>query len=121
MAWLDKAGYDDSIIHLPHALPARGDKLLLKAKMGTAEMRLETRDPIAAERNLATLIAHDWRTTRARDYAGIEIAVGSIDPTAEFADLEPSVREFLEALASLQRFCHQPEVARTIEQNRGTR
>lgn len=33
MAWLEQAGFDSSIIHLPHALPARGDSLVMKVKM----------------------------------------------------------------------------------------
>lgn len=121
MAWVEKAGHDDSIIHLPHALPGRGDKLLFKAKMGTAEMRIETRDPIEAERALHMLIDPNWRTTRAKGYAGIEIAVASIDPTSEFVELEADVRRFLKALSSLQEFYHRREVAIAIEMNRGIR
>ncbi|MER8848550.1 hypothetical protein [Mesorhizobium australicum] len=72
MAWIEKAGHDDSIIHLPYALPGLGDKLLFKARMGTVEMRIETRDSIGMERALHTLIVRDWRTTRAKGYAGVE-------------------------------------------------
>ncbi|MBZ9727195.1 hypothetical protein LB554_24940 [Mesorhizobium sp. CO1-1-11] len=121
MAWIEKAGHDDSIIHLPYALPGRGDKLLFKAKMGTAEMRIETRDSIGMERALHALIDRDWRTTRAKGYAGVEIAVAHIDPTSDFAEIEADVREFLTALTALQNFYHQNDVAVTIEANRVVR
>lgn len=121
MGWIEKAGHDDSIIHLPHALPARGDKLLFKAKMGTAELRVETRDPIGAERALHALIDRDWRTTRAKGYAGVEIAVAHLDPTSVFATIEAEVRDFLEALTCLQEFYHRKDVAEVIEANRGVR
>lgn len=121
MAWLEEAGYDDSIIHLPHALPARGDKLLLKAKMGTAELRVETRDPIQAERALARLVPAAWRTTRAKGYVGVEVAVRPINPSAPFADNEENVRHFLAALAELHTFYHRRDVSEAIERNRGPR
>lgn len=121
MAWIEKAGHDDSIIHLPHALPARGDKLLFKAKMGAAELRVETRDPIAAERALHALIEPGWRTTRAKGYAGVEIAVAHLDPTPEFTEIEAHVRRFLQALSLLQEFYHRREVAEAVEGHRGCR
>ncbi|CDX58759.1 conserved hypothetical protein [Mesorhizobium plurifarium] len=121
MAWVDKAGHDDSIIHLPHALPRRGDKLLLKAKMGTAELRVETRDPIAAESVLRELVDPDWRTTIAKSYAGVEVPVARVDPTLDFAEVEPHVRHFLEALVKLREFYLRREVAEAIEANRGMR
>ncbi|MCZ4088730.1 hypothetical protein [Sinorhizobium psoraleae] len=104
MAWVEQAGYDSSIIHLPHALPVRGDSLLLKAKMGTAELRVETRDPISAERGLSTVIPSEWRTTRAKGYAGVEIAIGALDPTLPFGTIEAHVRRFLEAPKAVAYF-----------------
>jgi hypothetical protein len=121
MAWLEQAGYDSSIIHLPHALPARGDSLLMKMKMGTAELRVETRDPIGAERALNSLLPDGWRTTRAKGYAGVEIAVGVLDATQDFPLLEPHVRRFLDALRELHDFYHRYDVSETIEWNRGMR
>lgn len=121
MGWIEKAGYDDSIIHLPHALPARGDKLLFKAKMGTAELRVETRDPISTERALHVLIDQDWRTTRAKGYAGVEVAVGHLNPASDFDAIEAEVRDFLQALTDLQEFYHRKDVATVIEANRGIR
>ncbi|RWE92548.1 hypothetical protein [Mesorhizobium sp.] len=121
MAWIEKAGHDDSIIHLPYALPGRGDKLLFKAKKGTAEMRIETRDAVGMERALAALIDRHWRTTRAKGYAGVEIAVVHLDPTSDFADIEADVCDFLRALTSLQEFYHRNDVAMIIEATRGTR
>jgi hypothetical protein len=121
MAWLEQAGYDSSIIHLPHALPARGDSLVMKMKMGTVELRVETRDPIGAERALNALLPEGWRTTRAKGYAGVEIAVGVIDATQDFQLLEPHVRRFLLSLRDLHSFYHQREVADVIEANRGVR
>lgn len=121
MGWVEEAGYDDSIIHLPYALPARGDKLLLKAKMGVAELRFETREPIAAERAVSTLVPSKWRTTRAKSYAGVEVAVAKIDPSRDFSTNEPAVRTFLAALSSLYDFYHLPEVSRVIELHRGSR
>lgn len=119
MAWVDRAGHDDSIIHLPHALPRRGDKLLLKAKMGTAELRVDTRDPIGAESALRDLIDPGWRTTIAKSYAGVEIPVARVDPTLDFGEVEPHVRHFLGALIKLQEFYLRREVAEAIEANRG--
>jgi hypothetical protein len=121
MAWLEQAGYDSSIIHLPYALPARGDSLLMKVKMGTAEMRVETRDPIGAERALNALVPDDWRTTRAKGYAGVEIAVGTLDATQDFNIIEPHVRRFLKALADLHDFYHLADVSDVVEGNRGER
>ncbi|MBD9497311.1 hypothetical protein [Ensifer sp. ENS01] len=121
MAWLEQAGYDSSIIHLPHALPARGDSLVMKVKMGTAELRVETRDPIAAERALSATVPQDWRTTRAKGYAGVEIAVGVLDPTLDFQVNEPHVRRFLGSLKELHEFYHRREVSDLIEANRGIR
>ncbi|MEJ7015738.1 PD-(D/E)XK nuclease family protein [Sinorhizobium meliloti] len=121
MAWVDQAGYDSSIIHLPHALPVRGDSLLLKAKMGTAELRVETRDPISAERALSSVIPPEWRTTRAKGYAGVEIAIGLLDPTRPFSTIEDQVRRFLEALKRLHDFYHQRHISEIIEANRGIR
>ncbi len=121
MAWLEQAGYDSSIIHLPHALPARGDSLLMKMKMGTAELRVESRDPIGAERALNAILPEGWRTTRAKGYAGVEIAVGILDATREFQLIEPHVRKFLIALNDLQEFYHRVDVSEVIEANRGIR
>ena len=121
MAWLEQAGFDSSIIHLPHALPARGDSLVMKMKMGTAELRVETRDPIAAERALNACIRPEWRTTRAKGYAGVEVAVGVIDSTKDFELNEPHVRRFLEALRELHEFYHERDVSLVIEANRGIR
>jgi hypothetical protein len=121
MAWLEQAGFDSSIIHLPHALPARGDSLVMKVKMGTAELRVETRDPIAAERALNAAIPQGWRTTRAKGYAGVEIAVGVLDPTLDFHVNEPHVRRYLASLKELHDFYHRPEVSGLIEAKRGIR
>jgi hypothetical protein len=121
MAWLEQAGYDSSIIHLPHALPARGDSLLMKMKMGTAELRVETRDPIAAERALSATLPDGWRTTRAKGYAGVEVAIGTLDATQDFSVIEPHVRRFLHALNDLQSFYHRREISDIIETNRGVR
>ncbi|KSV76436.1 hypothetical protein N185_14875 [Sinorhizobium sp. GW3] len=121
MAWLDQAGFDSSIIHLPHALPARGDSLVMKVKMGTAELRVETRDPIATERALNAAIPQGWRTTRAKGYAGVEIAVGVLDPTLDFQVSEPHVRKYLGSLKELHDFYHLPQVSELIEANRGIR
>lgn len=121
MAWLEQAGYDSSIIHLPYALPARGDSLLMKMKMGTAELRVETRDPIGAERSLNSLLPDGWRTTRAKGYAGVEIAVGMLDATKDFPLIESHVRRFLDALRELHHFYHRYDVSETIEGNRGIR
>ncbi|MBD9538772.1 MULTISPECIES: hypothetical protein [Ensifer] len=121
MGWLEQAGYDSSIIHLPHALPARGDSLLMKVKMGTAELRIETRDPIAAERAFSAAIPAGWRTTRAKGYAGVEIAVGVLDPTLDFQFNEPHVRRYLESLKELHDFYHRRDFSELIEANRGIR
>lgn len=121
MAWLEQAGYDSSIIHLPHALPARGDSLVMKMKMGTAELRIDSRDPIGCERALSTAIPSLWRTTRAKSYAGVEVAIGIIDPTQEFDQIELSVRRFLACLRELHQFYHLRNVSELIEQNRGIR
>jgi hypothetical protein len=120
MAWLEQAGYDSSTIHLPHALPARGDSLV-KVKMGTAELRVETRDPIAAERALSAAIPQSWRTTRAKGYAGVEVAIGVLDPTLDFHFNEPLVRRFPGSLKELHNFYHRREVSELIEANRGIR
>lgn len=121
MSWLEQAGYDSSIIHLPHALPARADSLLMKMKMGTAELRIDTRDPIRAERALDAILPYGWRTTRAKGYAGVEIAVGALDATRDFHTSEPHVRRFLVALSDLHAFYHRLDVAEVIEANRGIR
>ncbi|MBY3211488.1 PD-(D/E)XK nuclease family protein [Rhizobium laguerreae] len=121
MAWLEQAGFDSSIIHLPHALPARGDSLVMKVKMGTVELRVETRDPIAAERALSATVPQGWRTTRAKGYAGVEIAVEVLDPTLDFHVNESLVRRYLGSLKELYDFYHRREVSELIEVNRGIR
>ena len=121
MSWMEKAGHDDSLIHLPDALPVRGDKLALKVKMGRAEMRLETRTPIDMELALRPHLPREWRTTRQTRYAGIEVMVGALDPTRDFEEIEDHARLYLDAGSQLQTFYDRPEVARTIAANRGIR
>lgn len=121
MNWVEKAGHDDSLIHLPDALPVRGDKLTLKAKMGRAELRLDTKAPIDMEAALRPLVPLHWRTTRAKGYAGIEISIEPIQPARPFDENEAAVRRFLDALAELHAFYGRREVARVIEAHRGKR
>lgn len=121
MAWPEQAGYDDSIIHLPDALPARGDKLLLKAKMGKAEMRIASYDPIATERVLSATINPNWQTSAAKSYAGVEVACTPLDPTIDFSENAPRVRQYLEALRELKAFYHRDDVARSVFASRGSR
>jgi hypothetical protein len=121
MGWVEQAGFDSSIIHLPHALPARGDSLVMKMKMGTAELRIETRDPVAAERAINAIIPENWRTTRAKGYVGVEVAAGVLDATKDFDVVETHVRKFLNALRDLHIFYHRIEVSDVIEANRGVR
>lgn len=121
MGWIEQAGYDSSIIHLPHALPARGDSLLMKMKMGTSELRIDTKDPVGAERALYAVLPKGWRSTRAKSYAGAEVPIGSLDATQDFKMIEAHVKRFLQALRQLQEFYHRPEIADIIEMNRGVR
>lgn len=124
MRWIEFAGYDDSIIHLPDALPARGDKLLLKAKMGTAEMRIASYDPVETKRVLslgAAAVDPLWRATIAKGYAGLEVPVERIDPTREFSENEVVVRKYLDALRALKLFYHREDIERAIFASRGSR